>query len=250
MTEHVKAGSVAEMRYAFALMNEIADVGFFSPTRELIICEAIAKDVRRALDSGGHDDFVAWKRAGEPPKWPTEDVCGFGAYAGFRSVVEAFDPESDWSEKKTEDLLPALNADEPSTPELSPAERWFGRRWYGTLSGDFQEVDVAWDLAFDLEVLGNQFVGSGFLRGSATSGKTLEFSIQGASQTHPAEDSASMLIAVTDPLPKTKLYMRFELPDPAFSPDLLLSHWRLHCMQPSKCGCSGGSGDFEAKRRT
>ena len=149
-----------------------------------------------------------------------------------------------------EDLLPDMKANVPTTPKRNPVERWFGRMWHGRLSGTFQDTDVAWDLAFDLEVFGNQFVGSGFLRGSATSEESLAFSISGACQTFSAEGSTpaaisrSMLIAVNDPLPNTKCFMRFELPNPAFSRDWLQSRWCLPCLQHEGCCCSSGSGDF------
>ncbi len=59
-----------------------------------------------------------------------------------------------------------------------------------------------------------------------------------------------MTVAVNDPLPNDEdTFMRFELTDLEFaSPDRLESLFRLSCLHPSTCGCSGGSGTFEANR--
>ena len=148
--------------------------------------------------------------------------------------------------------MPARNAYFSTLLKPKPARESIpDRQWRGKLKGDFQGIGVAWDLSFELEFTGHQFRGSGSLRGSATHDEDLAFGLLGDSRIDPAEGSATMTVAVNDPLPKDEdAFMRFELTDLEFaSPYYLESHFRLSCLHPSTCGCSGGSGTFKASKK-
>ena len=146
---------------------------------------------------------------------------------------------------------PARNTVIPMLPKRHPATmRLTLGYWTGKLRGDFQGIGVAWYLAFILDSVGYEFKGAGFLSGSATHKKNLAFGLLGDSRIDPAEGSATMTVAVNDPLPKDEdAFMRFELTDLEFaSPDRLEAQFRLPCMKPATCVCPGGSGTFEANR--
>lgn len=59
-----------------------------------------------------------------------------------------------------------------------------------------------------------------------------------------------MAITAHEPLSTDQdAFMKFELTDLEFaSPYYLESHFRLSCLHPSTCGCSGGSGTFKASK--
>ena len=128
-------------------------------------------------------------------------------------------------------------------------DRCSSGHWHGTMQGEVQGTKVSWKLAFDLNPIGSQCIGKGYLSGSATLKSSLVFTIT-ADSTNP-DDATMMIITLLDPLPngENNNYPQFALTGLTMpGPDRIEATFHLLCMYPMTCGCSGGLGTFRAQK--